>query len=308
MRQHAVAWAGLLLAAAVAGCNTNPGQGSNLNVEYTAPQSIELATPFGTIRLNFAKEKERVAASTAQLAKPPAGAKDPLLFREFDFATGPLPEGCSRFEDGQYARFVFPKDGAPLEGIEKRVESLKRDTGSPDEAVIALAIYQARAFRSLCGPETLAKLKPGSRINGWTLNEKAVELYKARGQEAVDVTPKIIIIALDKNAFGGRLKPTPINVLLSKFRFEVPPNSDSIAFDPKTGATILAYSMDYQNVTIGDVTRNAMAGGFTRIFVGQRYIYLIEFSTNTAGISENKWNSYQDYANSFRYVGEATGR
>jgi hypothetical protein len=294
----------LVSLAGLAGCKTNPGDTPDINVSFRPPEAVRLVTPLGTLEFSFGAEQKRVVSTGNQLATQSSPTKDSQLFRQFDFDTGPLPEGCKPFETGRYGRFVFPNDGAAIGAIRKNVETLKSDTGAPDEAVIALAIYEARAFQSLCGPATLAKLKRGSQINGWALNERAVARFKASEQEEIDVTSKIVIIALDKKQFEGRLKPNAVNVLLSKFRYELPPNSDSLAFDPKTGATVLAYSMDYQNVTIGKVTRDVLSGGFLRIFVGKTYIYLIDFTTNTAGVSENMWNAYKQYAESFRYVGD----
>jgi hypothetical protein len=188
--------------------------------------------------------------------------------------------------------------------LRKKVDALRTDTGVPDEAAIALAIYEADAYQSLCGPATAAKLKAGSRINGWVLNEKAVEKFQATGQGEIDVTPKIIITVLSKDAFKGRLKPTAINVLLNKYRFDIPPNSDTLAYEPKTGTTVVAYSQDLQDVAVGNLTRSFYAGGILRIFVGKTHIYLIEFQTNTSGISGSVWDGYQKYLDSFTYVGE----
>jgi len=287
--------------AALAGCQTVP-------VRFAPLKTIDIHTIFGIVTLNFSQEEQRVVSSADQLAKQPPASKDSLLFRDFGFDTGLLPEGCQPFEDGRYGNFVFPNDGAAVASIRKKIEDLKKQNGfPPDEAAIALSIYEARAFRSLCGPPTMAKLKTGSKINGWLLNEKTVESFKTAGQGEIDVTPKIIIVAFNKKEFEGHLKPTAANVLLSKFRFEVPPNSDSVVSDPKTGSTILAYSENLQDVMLGNVTRNVSRGGVLRIFVGKTYIYLIDLYTSTTGIVESKWLAYQKYVDSFRYVGEGTG-
>jgi hypothetical protein len=283
----------------LAGCPTDP---TKVDVVFKPPEAITLSTPFGSLVFSFSKEKEKTVASADQLAKQSAPSKDSLLFREFDFNTGPLPEGCKPFEAGRYGNFEFPDDGAAVAGIRKKVEALRAETGAPDEAAIALAVYEARAFRSLCGPATMAKLKPGSRINGWLLNDKAVKVFGGAGQAEIDVTPRITIIALEKKEFEGRLKPTAMNVLLSRYRYEIPPNSDSVAFDPKTGSTVLTYTWDLRDVALGNATRDVLAGGVLRIFIGKRYIYLIDFYTNTAGISDSKWTAFQTYVDNFRYV------
>lgn len=283
------------------GCTTNP------TIELNPLSSITLPTPFGTLVFNFDKERQRVAGSTEQLAKQPDISKDPLRFRQYDFYTGPLPEGCQPFKAGRYGNFVFSNNEEVIANIRKKHEENKAKIDSPDEAAIALAIYDATAFRSRCGPLTMAKLMPGSRINGWLLNEEAVKLFEKAGQREVDVTPTITIVAINKKEFENHLKPTSANLLLSRFRFEIPPNADSLASDPKTGSIVLAYSMTLQDVMLGNDTHHVLSGGVMRIFIGKTHIYLIDFSADTDGIPENKWAAYQKYIDSFRYVGEVAG-
>lgn len=269
--------------------------------------TIKIPTPFGPIEFSFSKEEARRVASPKELQKGSAAnadAPDGLMFRPFEFDTAVLPEGCQPFQSGKYGNFLLTEK--MLEAIRGKVDGLRKDTGAPDEAALALSIYESRAFQSLCGPQMNAKLQRGSQINGWRLTDAALDKFNKLGQTEVDVTPQIVIIALSKKEFEGRLKPTAVNVLLSKYRFEVPPNADSLAFDPKTGTTLLTYSMDYQNVQLGGRTRDVTSGGFIRIFVGRSYVYVMEFSVNTVGMSPKRWRALQDYLSSFRYVGDSS--
>lgn len=283
------------------GCSQNP----SVDISFNPLESIKIPTIIGTIELNFGKEKQRIAASTGDLEKrSSADSPDSLRFREYDFNTGPLPQGCKPFESASYGRLAFPDDGKAVDGIREKIKNLKEHGFAPDEAIIALATYDAIAFRAYCADRTWAKLKVGSKINGLRLNRQAVELFKSKGQAEIEVTPRITIIALSKQEFQGRLKPTAANLLLSMFRFELPPNTDSLSSDPNTGATVLAYSEKLEDVILGTSTRHVLAGGSLRIFVGKTYIYLIDVYTNTAGITEKQWKTYQDFVESFRYVGQ----
>jgi len=284
----------------LAGCE---GMGTSVKVQPI--DNITLGTPLGKLVFSFAKEQEKATASPAELAKKADATKGSLLFRAYDFSTGPLPEGCKDFQSGRYGNFELTKEDT-LGEIEKSVDKLEKGPGAPDEAVIALAVYKAPAFRSLCGPVTKAKLKPGSAINGWLLNERSFQAFAKINAEEIDVTPRITIIALEKSVFDRRrLDATAANLLLSRYRYDVPPNTDSLAFDPKTGSTLMAYSQALRDVAIDGATRDALTGGVVRIFVGARYLYVVEFTTNTAGISDTKWNAFQSYVDSFRYVAPA---
>jgi hypothetical protein len=297
-------WCPLLLSCFVllGGCQSDP---TKVDVKFEPLDKITLSTPLGGLVFSFSKEKEKATPSPAELARQAKASKGALLFSAFDFSTGPLPEGCKDFQAGRYGNLELPKDGAVVADIEHSVEALKKGPGAPDEAVIALAVYKSRAFRSVCGPTIKAKLKPGSRINGWVLNDKAFQSFAKISAEEIDVTPRIIIIVLEKSVFDRRLSPTAANLLLSRYRYDVPPNTDSLAFDPKTGSTVLTYSQDLGDVQIDGATRDALTGGVVRIFVGARYMYVVEFSTNTAGISDSKWAAFQTYIDSFRYVAPA---
>ena len=291
------------LAMVLIGCSTT--QPGGVAVSVTPVSGLKLPTPFGPIEVDFTKQAKQAVASADQLPPSEANSKAASVghrFAQFAFYTGKLPDGCKDFEGAQYGSFAL--SSMSMSDIEKLIAGWKKGIGVPAEASIAFSIYNADAFRSLCGPVTAATLVPGSKINGWLLNPKAVEAFATRGQSEVDVTPSITIIVLDKNAFQGTdLLPTAANVLMSRYRFEIPPNVDSLAFDPKSGSLTLAFSRDYRDVTVKGATRNFFAGGFERIYVGDKYIYLIDVVTNTAGISESSWNAYQDFVNSFRYVG-----
>ena len=279
------------------------------HLKWAAPEKIVWTppTPFpiGSFEFNFAKERERAVASAGDLPRPaPSAPQEILRFSDYEFTTGPLPEGCNSFEAGRFKTFRLTDDA--FAQVRKRVEDTKKQYGwVPDDMALAFSMYEATAFRSVCGPEVVGRLQPGSKINGWQLTEEAARIFQSVGQMEVRFQPSISIMVLSKKEFDARLKPTAANLLISRYRFEIPPNYDSLVSDPQTGSAFLTYTEKLEDIRIGAETNHHIyGGGIVRIFTGKTYIYMIEIYAFTPGISEKQWESYRKYADSIRYVGE----
>jgi hypothetical protein len=292
--------AAFVVLASLAGCLATVG-----GVKVTV-NSLTIPTPFGILEINFSDEEREKKVATVDQLETPDTLKGALSFPSYDFITAPLPEGCKPFGDpAKYGNLNFLDDGKTFKKIEESVNGLITEYGSPpSDVAIAWSLYNAMAWQSWCGTSKIAKLEIGSKINGWVLNEAGLNQYKIMEQPEIDVTPKITIIAIDKKVFAGHLKPTSINLLLSKYRYEISPDAESIISDPKTGSIILTYRLNLENVKIGSMPRNILAGGVIRIFVGKNYIYVIDFYSNTDAINKDQWDEYKKYINSFKYVGD----
>jgi hypothetical protein len=271
---------------------------------WTGRPSItwEPPIPVGKLKFDFSEEKKHAVSSTAALSKLVNKSLGELVeFPDYQFGIGKPPLGCKPFETAKFKDFAMGEKG--FKAIEASIKQTEKGYGwIPDDMALSFALYQASALRSSCGPEIIAQLQSGSRINGWLVTDKALPNFRRVEQSEVRMEPNILVIALNKAKLQGRLKPTASNLLMSRYRFEIPPNYDTLTGDPTEGIAVLTYSLKLENVRVANKIRDVLAGGIVRYYTGAEYLYIVDFFAFKPETTDEQWQRYTKYMDTFHYV------